>query len=75
MDTSQKVRKRAFPPLPTRLQLVAVYPALFVFDVVIIITTANVTDFYWNIFLIKMNYSVKIEWVTLSTALIYFIPL
>ena len=29
VDTSRKVRKRAFPPLPTRPQLVAVYPALF----------------------------------------------
>ena len=32
VDTSRKVRKRAFPPLPTRPQLVAVYPALLVVD-------------------------------------------
>ena len=29
VDMSRKVGKRAFPPLPTRPQLVAVYPALF----------------------------------------------
>ena len=29
VSTSQKVGKRAYPPLPTRPQLVAVYPALF----------------------------------------------
>ena len=29
VDTSRKVGKRAYPPLPTRPQLVAVYPALF----------------------------------------------
>ena len=28
-NISRKVGKRAFPPLPTRPQLVAVYPALF----------------------------------------------
>ena len=31
VTTSRKVRKRAFPPLPIRPQLVAVYPALFSF--------------------------------------------
>ena len=36
VSTSRKVGKRAFPPLPTRPQLVSVYPALFslVFHVV-----------------------------------------
>ena len=29
VTTSRKVRKRAFPPLPTHPQLMAVYPALF----------------------------------------------
>ena len=29
VSTSQKVGKRAYPPLPTRPQLMAVYPALF----------------------------------------------